>query len=503
MTRRVPSTSRTALAERVLKNKAVFEDMVAGLSSLESDDEIISGVSKALEFQMCHSTCYYSCDAIEEALQKIARRHSVPLANEYKKDSVLHVMTVCLPVGGHSRIVERWIARAPAFERHSVIILGQPDEIAPSAALLAAAGGHGGTVERVDHGSELEKALFLRQQASHFERIVLHTNPDDIIPVLAFGTKDFLRPVLLFNHADHVFGLGVSIADAFLDIREYGRNLSMLYRGVLAPAILHLPFDDGNSQKTLTASQSDVREELHLPKNGKIIVSAGSTYKFQRFLQWDFIVYMATVLQRRDDIRFVIAGPSAYTGKRFRDRITTIGMVKPDVLLKYFKAADLVVDSFPFGGGTSLQDAVSVGSAVLSMESVAGKMDYIKESAAYVKTIDELIDSTMRVLDDRSYADYVREDVWQRLQGERSCDKWNANIAAAIAGIRVHDVHKFVSTPRLPVDDTDLFVEFCHIHIKRKDILGLASVFSFREDGKKCRTIEFFSRRDNTMGDLK
>ena len=327
-----PSTTRTDLAERVLRNKAAFESVVSRLNGMSEDDDMLNGVKDALFFQQCHSTGYYSCDAIERALRTVAERHPIGLSENFSKNSVLHVMTDFLSVGGHSRIVERWISRAPASERHSVVILEPDREAIPPESLMVLVRAHGGTVERLEPGSSVERALCLRLKASCFERIVLHVNPDDIVPILAFGTKDFSRPVFLFNHADHVFGLGVSIADAFLDIREYGRRLSMRYRGVAAPHILHLPFDDENSEKTLTISRNGARSEMRLPQNCKIIVSAGSTYKYQRFLHWDFVSYMHTVLQMRDDVIFVLIGPSSYTGRRFRDRIKTTGMIKPETL---------------------------------------------------------------------------------------------------------------------------------------------------------------------------
>lgn len=500
---RIPSTSRAGLVERVLQNKAKFESLVARLDGLSGEDEILRAVEAALDFQRCHSTCYYSCDAIECALAGIAGQHSVSLSARLIPNSVLHVMTTCLPVGGHSRIVERWIARAPETERHSVAILGLSRDVPPPAALMEAVGAHRGDVEWFGSGSKMEKALRLRQKASGFERIVLHVNPDDVVPLLAFGTREFRRPVFLFNHADHVFGLGVAIADAFIDIREYGRDISIRYRGVASSRILHLPFDDGNSRRAKAISQADARDELRLPGDCKIIVSAGSAYKFQRFLQWDFVSYMTNVLKRRSDVRFVIAGPSSYTGRRFRGRIMTIGMVKPDMLMKYFRAADLVVDSFPFGGGTSLQDAVSVGSTVLSLDSIAGKMDYIAKSLAYVRTMDELVAATLRAVEDPSYADCIREDLGNRMQDECLRDKWNDKLSEIFAVASSHDLHKFASMPRLPIDETDLFVEFCHIHLRRRDVLGLASVFSYREDGRKRRTISFFPKRGDETGDLK
>ena len=124
-------------------------------------------------------------------------------------------------------------------------------------------------------------------------------------------------------------------------------------------------------------------------------------------------------------------------------------------------------------------------------------------ATAEIKTMDDLVKATIRVIDDPSYADHIREDLRSRLQDERSSDRWNSRLAEIYAGVNAHEIHEFTSVPRLPPDETDLYVEYCHIHPKLRNILGIASLVSFREDGKKHHAIEFFPRRSNSIGDLK
>lgn len=41
----------------------------------------------------------------------------------YKPNSFLHILTQGYHIGGHTRVVERWIANAPSTQIHSVVIL--------------------------------------------------------------------------------------------------------------------------------------------------------------------------------------------------------------------------------------------------------------------------------------------------------------------------------------------------------------------------------------------
>lgn len=497
MTRRVPSTSRTALTERVLKNKATFEDLVAGLPSLESDDEIISGVSKALEFQMCHSTCYYSSDAIEEALQKIARRHSVPLATEYKKNSVLHVMSQYLSVGGHTRVVERWIARAPRGEFHSVVVLSPPSSMPPRE-LAENVQSHNGEIFLFEPASVVDKALRLRKLASSFERVVLHVNSEDIVPILAFGAEEFRRPIFLFNHADHIFGLGVSIADVFLDLRSGGAALSLNYRGVCNSHIVHIPCDDRASKDRAQTEENKVRirGQLGLPLDRRIIVTAASAYKYRPFLEWNFVDYMERILAGDNKCEFIVIGPKSIRGKvRFRDRIHAIGLVDPNICMQYFGAADLVVDSFPFMSFTSIQDALSMGAPILSLKTIMPHLDWVLASESYVSDMEELIRKTRHILENSVYAHRVFESAMKCLQREQQSDQWAEEVQAAYNSASHHSVHKFKSTPTKYPGVLDMFLESKNLHIKSKFRFWRFNMISYVEDGRKRHGVALLPKK--------
>ena len=491
--------TREALSARILYNKSHFEELTAKLSELESDDDIISGSRRALGFQMNHATCYYSSPAIEEALQKVARRHSVPLAEKYARGSVLHVMTLYLSAGGHTRVVERWIARSPAEERHSVVVLSRP-KAPPPETLMKNVNAHNGEIVFLDQPSPLERALKLRELASSFERIVLHVNSDDIVPLLAFGTEEFKRPVFLFNHADHIFGLGASIADAFIDLRTGGAEISKAYRGVRNSHLLNLPFDDNSDANQLDETGKDsLREKLGLPSDRKIIVSAASAYKYKPFLEWNFVSYMQAVLEKHKDVEFVIIGPKELKGRfGFRDRVRVLGMVKPQTLMQYYRVADLVVDSFPFMSFLSLQDAISAGAVVLSLKSVMGHMDSVERSKAYVSGLQELVEDTSRMLSDANYAKAVMDDVERRLSEEKDPVKWLCRLQDISKSATTHHVQGFTSTPYDAPPTIDMFIESQRLHLKTKlNMLGLLSVVSYRRDGRKVHGLMFLPGRDS------
>src|SRR5438067_2243266 len=58
----------------------------------------------------------------------------------------------------------------------------------------------------------IERARALRELARGYDAVVLHIHHHDPVPILAFADGD-RPPVVLFNHADHMFWLGSSIVD--------------------------------------------------------------------------------------------------------------------------------------------------------------------------------------------------------------------------------------------------------------------------------------------------
>jgi hypothetical protein len=89
-------------------------------------------------------------------------------------------------VGGHSRLVERWI-RSDQARLHS-LVLTSPLHDLPSA-LRDVVAASGGEVHRLAPGSSsfARRARELQQLATGFDIVVLHHNPFDPVPVAALA----------------------------------------------------------------------------------------------------------------------------------------------------------------------------------------------------------------------------------------------------------------------------------------------------------------------------
>jgi hypothetical protein len=259
---------------------------------------------------------------------------------------ILHVLTRALPIGGHTRVVERWARNDPA-STHSLVATAQTDPL-PSW-LEEAIAESGGFFETLAGSSRdlLSRALRLRAIAGAWaDVVVLHVHPYDVVPPIAFGV-DGGPPVILFNHSDATFWLGSRTADVVADIRESGRRHSLQRRGVRSSVPLPVPLvlPPGG------VSREAAKRQLGIAATATVLFTAGEDFKFVPRGEHDFFRTAGRILSRRGDAILVAAGSSdprrwrSYADRLAPGRFLFHGPEEKIGLLQ--AAADIYLDPFP------------------------------------------------------------------------------------------------------------------------------------------------------------
>ena len=243
-------------AEQILRNQMYFRRMEQKIARQATLKKRCHAALDAAEYAVHHATDVFASAEVEAPFLELARSVSFDLEETFEEGSFLHVMTEAYVSGGHTRCVERWIEHSPSGQSHSCIILNQRAPLPASLERICSE--HGGHVVLCDKNkSMLEVALELRVLASRFSCIVLHTHMDDPRALIAFGTPEFRRPIVLFNHADHIFWLGSSIADQVADINSSGSIITAEHRNILETFVLGIPSD---GQKKELSGKDDARK---------------------------------------------------------------------------------------------------------------------------------------------------------------------------------------------------------------------------------------------------
>lgn len=316
-----------------------------------------------------HPGSFYS-QRLENVLSSIGTNKIEKLSLPYikiptnSKINILHVASYLHDTGGHTRALLRWIENTSDFCNNLVVLtLDQIMEPFVKSEFLRL----GVKVLLLTRNGKniLNLASSLRAISNKWpDYIILHTHPDDVIPQLAYSYFEG-PPVLLFNHADHVFWIGSSISDLVLSIRMNGISLSQERRNTSKNSILPLPLKSRNfTQRKYT------KEKLGL--DGKeVVVSMASDYKYTPWKEYNFSFFFETFLKNRSNTTLVVVGVTKNGNLKNLQRKfpTRVILVAPTPSIDDFlNSADVYVDSFPLSSLTSSLDVAMRGIPVLGVK---------------------------------------------------------------------------------------------------------------------------------------
>jgi hypothetical protein len=353
-------------------NSVAFDQLVAKAESgfRMHDWEAAAVYSQmAAHFAWCNHPGLFASRRLESILLRLGGRrehkgnaHHANSKSTESPTNVLHVLTKALSVGGHTRLVSRWIEH-DAERVHSVVLTRQEGDPIPGF-LEDSVLRSNGKISLLDEkpGGLLRRAKRLRRIAGRADLIILHIHPYDVVPIIALADRPNGPAVVFLNHADHVFWLGYSVSDLVAHVREGSLNTSLERRGITAERCCVLPIPLRLPSRTL--SRADAKRVLGLDPTAIVLLSVASDYKFQTNGPPSFASVLLPVLQEHEKAVMVAVGPShrgdwAEAAKKTKGRVRAVGINEDPGC--FFQAADIYLDSFPFGSLTSLLEAGSHG----------------------------------------------------------------------------------------------------------------------------------------------
>ncbi len=430
----------------IRRNQRIFAAMESGVLR---EPELLRRCERAYEaatYASTHTTDVYSSEILEAPFLELAQRYSVELPAAYEPGTVLHVLTEAYVTGGHTRCAERWMAQCPEH-KHSCVLLAQKAPIPER--LRRQVESSGGTLTCYDKdASMLQRALDLRRCASTYEYVVLYVHMNDPMAIIAFGTPSFKRPVVFFDHADHGFWLGVSVADCVVEWHSGAIACTHEKRGATNTAYLPIPQDD---TPALELDYAESRRRLGIPESTKVIFASGLASKFDPLGYPSYEDIVTDLVTQDPQIVFYIAGPKAASGgfwarlrKKFPQNLHLLGYLNHATEYPHYLAcADVVADSYPVGGGTALCDAVKAGKPVVSLSREL-QSDFILNSKACSSSYEDFLAKIHRILADAEYATSVQQDVLNRFRADTEHSVWHQRCLDILAALPAeHRVQTF------------------------------------------------------------
>ncbi len=510
--------------DKVAVQRENFEKMLAAIETSSDETEKFNIALTALSYAAYRNTGYFTSSFLEAFFVDVAKGLKTELTGiNFKPNSFLHVLSQGYNTGGHTRVVERWIENAPSEQTHSVVVLNPAGNVTLATLEKNARAKNGEFVEFERNADLKECAIRLRKMAMWYEFVVLHVHMDDPTAVMAFGSEDFTRPVMFYNHASHLFSLGKSVTDLFLDIIENDETTSVR-RGVKEPFFLGVP---SKEIRLTRPDKAALRERLNLPLGKKIIITSATAAKFRPIDNENIIDLIAPLIDENTICYAIGAQPGEAmwrdAHRQSGGKITALGYINFDEgYMDYLAAADLYLDSYPMPGGTAMIDAIAAGTPALSLRTAFGQFDYLTQTSAYCHAKDEFIKKAQSVLDDAEFAQNLVKETQESLLKYQSIAAWNAKIARLLQVAprehRVRDLRgetdyceiddlcvqdniihndKFLTTPPQPFSDDVLKNGFLYksvgvrgVFVCEKRYVGATSVMIFKLFGVQVARLD-------------
>lgn len=281
--------------------------------------------------------------------------------------NILHVTTSLGAIGGHSRMLWRWIQQ-DSERSHSVVLTRQLRKEVPKILRDAVSDSHGKIYYLNEIiGSIISWAKRLREIASAADIVVLHIYNQDVIPIIAFANKEQSPPIIFLNHADHIFWQGAGISDVVVNLRQSGMLLSQERRGIEAERNLLLPTILEPIHRVL--SREEAKRQLGLAEDSLLLLCIATSSKYRTIDGISFADAHVPLLERYERVVLVVIGSGNREDwlaavQRTQGRIRMLGETEDTSV--FYQAADIYVDSFPFVSITSLLEAGSYGVPLVS-----------------------------------------------------------------------------------------------------------------------------------------
>lgn len=379
---RAPSGSSPSDVERLDANWAVLERLVRRTEALarrgRREQAAVAAITAAT-FAWCNPSGVFASGPLEDVLARLGatlpgapRRDGpdgpAPARAAGSRPRVLHVASQVYGTGGHTQMLASWLRLDTAREHH-VCVTGQEGREVPDKVVRALAGPDALTLLDDGRPRLLERAARLRELALEHDQVVLHVHPNDVVPAIALAMPPGERPeVLLVNHADHVFWLGVRVADRVVNLRSSGARLNVERRGIpeARNALLVRPLVMRERRLTRAAA----RAELGVPPDALVVASAADTYKYGAARGESLLDVLLPVVRDHPEAQLHVAGPAPdgdWSVLAEQGLGRAWGLL-PDVHT-LLEAADVYVDSHPFSSLTSMLEAAWLDTPVLTLRS--------------------------------------------------------------------------------------------------------------------------------------
>ena len=482
----------------VENNKKEFDELIRIVNDTNINfDKRLKTAVAALKVATYQSTGYFYSNDLERFFINIAQTNDIEkYSSEFCPKTILHVLTQAYKAGGHTRVAERWVENLTPEYKSSVVLINQEKKEIPPLLIENVQKSNGNFI-KLKSQSIIDKGLELRKLAMNYEYIVLHTHMEDPVATIAFGTQKFMRPILFFNHADHLFWIGRTIADVVLELKS--NSISRNYRNITDSIKCPIP-----ASKKITSQLNQANILYSSSKDEQIILTSGSAFKYTPICAESIFDTFDRILWACPKAKMIVIGVTPkdknwqHLIQKYKDRISLLGGLPFAEYQNWISKANVVLDSYPMGGGTALTDAINCGVPFVSLDNVLKQIDPVINSIGFCRTKEEFIEKTLKILAEPDYRQKVLANERACFEKENSPELWLTTVKQILKNTpKVHRLRDYTKTSENFINDYSAILAYMYKGTKISKIFDLFIIKLYKQKTPiaKSYIIEIFGKK--------
>lgn len=342
---------------------------------------------------------------------------------------VVFVATGLYAIGGHTRVVRTWAEALASAAKVAFAVTGAGADEAPPAWAdpVVRPSRRRGLAQRID-----DLATWL--DAVRPAVVVLVHNPNDVVAVGAMAALVHRPRVVLFNHADHTFWLGATVADRVIHFRNLGAEVSSSCRGLPDGAVVPLAETPSGRTSGVVPAQAAA-----VPDDAVMSLTLTGHTKTRGDPEWNYFDALAKLLRARPGLWHVMVSTHPrwrQWGLRVRHglprRFVFMGPVAAPGAL--YERCDFIIESFPMVGGMVRIEAALYGKPLLAVRNLRFPLlsdtDTIPFDYPLASTTEEVVRNGMALCDSAN----LRQSLAGRLRqtSETGTRDWQSLLRALL-----------------------------------------------------------------------
>lgn len=312
-------------------------------------EDCINYIELTARFAWFNYSGYYKSNALENLIKRIGVKLILEknIKNSTNSNKILHICSEVYEGGGHSKLLYNWILNQPQ-KSHSILSTRMHFDDLRNITDKYLNNKSEVELFNIKSNTKLEEVYNLVNIIlnNDFEYIVLHIHPDEVVANIVLTQEIFNIPVIFVNHADHVFWLGVTSADYFLQIRSSNIEIDNYRRGLPLERQMFVP---------IPIPYQKIKNDINC--DNIYLLSTGTTYKYTPNENYNFLNEIFKVVDKHTNVIFNVVGiqkDNPYAQKYLHERIIYHGIISIEELKKIEEITDIYVEGFPMSSFTAL-----------------------------------------------------------------------------------------------------------------------------------------------------